>query len=322
MSDLHQLRLRLQGALTSDADLNAFCREFFPDVHRRFTDGMDRLAKLTLLLTLADPAEIETSLAKYTASQRSPSPPPPAPPPAPPKAGAADSSPPPPASELDWRNPLSVLKAAIAAVPVMKYALGVAGLGAVVATVTRGFGLDAETATLGSLAVLALMTVLIVLAVAARQSQQLARQSQVLTWAFVLLTLSASALLLASLFFHWPRPLRCLVHDERCEKPAQSPAPPLPTTTAPTATPPAAAPAKVELITLPIDSTPGGAKVWSADNAALCEKTPCAIQVPAHAPLELRFDYPGRHYTFKTADPTVELSRGGVRVTIPPSKVP
>lgn len=117
----------------------------------------------------------------------------------------------------NWRNPISVLSAAIAAVPVMKYALGVAGLAGVVAIATRGFGLDPPTATLGALIVMALMTVLIVLAVAARQSKHLMRQAVVLTWFFLILTLGSSALLLLSLFFQWPRPLRCLIHEEQCK---------------------------------------------------------------------------------------------------------
>lgn len=285
-------------------------------MHRRFTDGMDGLAKLTLLLTLADAPDIEASLAKYAASQAGP-----ADDAAAPQAKPAQAA----SDEIDWRSPGSVLKAAITAVPVMKYALGVAGLAAVVAMVTRGFGLDAETATLGSVVVLLLMTVLLILAVAARQSQQLARQSQVLTWAFVAMTLAAMTLLLASLFFQWPRPLRCLVHDEQCVRPAPTDATrpqPVPSPAAIIPTPSPAPPPAPAVIDLPVASIPPGAKVWSADNAPLCEKTPCVLRVPAHAPLELRFDYPGRDYTFKTPDPSVDLLRGGVRVNIPPSKVP
>lgn len=117
---------------------------------------------------------------------------------------------------ISWRNPGSVLSAAVAAVPVMKYALGVAGLAAVVAIVTRGFGLDAGTALVGTLVVLALMALLIVLAAAAKQFHRLALPAIVLTWAILFLTLCSSVLLLMSLFFHLPRPLRCLVHDELC----------------------------------------------------------------------------------------------------------
>lgn len=212
------------------------------------------------------------------------------------------------ASATSWRDPASMLKAAVTAVPVMRYALGVAGLGAVVAIVTRGFGLDPGTATVGSLVVVVLMTVLLVLAVAARQSQHLQRQAMLLTWAFVLLTAGASTLLLASLFFQWPRPLRCLVQDDLCRSPAPVPDP---------------GPSTPALIDLPVQSTPSGAKVWSRVDALLCERTPCTLKkVPAHAPLELRFTAPGREGTFQTPDPSAELERGGVQMRIPLSKVP
>lgn len=121
-----------------------------------------------------------------------------------------------PAPALNWRDPGSVLSAAIAAVPAINYALGVACLGAVVAIVTLGARFDAGTATVGTLVVMALMVVLIALAVVARQQRRLVLSAMVLTWAVLVLTLCSSALLLGSLFFHWPRPLRCLVHDEPC----------------------------------------------------------------------------------------------------------
>lgn len=310
---------------------------------------MDGREKLTLLLTLVDAADIEASLAKYEAGKSGQATAPagsataPAGPETKPKTKPETKPETKPktkpdtkpetkpntkgSGEIDWRSPGAVLQAAIAAVPVMKYALAVAGLAAVVAMVTGVFGLDAATATLGSLIVLLLMTVLLVLAVAARQSQHLARQAQVLTWAFVVMTLATMALLLASLFFLWPRPLRCLVHDEACAppRPAQS------SGVAPASSPsetlsalpslPSVAPPPV-VIDLPIASTPPGAKVRSVDNAELCKKTPCTLKVPAHSPLELRFEYPGRDYTFKTADPSLDLLRGGVNVNIPPSKVP
>lgn len=83
----------------------------------------------------------------------------------------------------------------------------------------------------------------------------------------------------------------------------------------------ATAPVAPETIELPIQSTPTGAKVWSVDNWLLCEKTPCRISVPAHAPLELHFGYPGFELKWRTNDPALELQKGGVRVHILPSKV-
>lgn len=45
-----EVRRLLNQALVSDADFNAFCLDYFPDVHRRFGGGMDRLQKTNLLL--------------------------------------------------------------------------------------------------------------------------------------------------------------------------------------------------------------------------------------------------------------------------------
>ncbi|PSM30605.1 NACHT domain-containing protein, partial [Haliangium sp. UPWRP_2] len=73
MSDQNQLRQRLQKELRSDADLNAFCSDFLPDVRRRFSEGMDRKQKETLILELAEPALIVSSLDQYkTGSPPSP----------------------------------------------------------------------------------------------------------------------------------------------------------------------------------------------------------------------------------------------------------
>ena len=283
-------------------------------------------------------------------------------------------SPPSRSEELDWNNPSAVTKAAIAAVPVMKYALGATGLAAVVAIVTRGFGLDPATATVGPLIVLqssqvavgrvgsprrracseparraanevwtyfwsrslkdqavrplqrssreffsqpdggflrslvlALMAVLIVFAAMSQHSQHLVLPSIVATWAYLAMTLGTSFLLLASLFFRWPRPLRCLINDEQCASPQPQPSPlPLPSVSA--------------MIDLPVDSKPSGATVWTADNVVFCKATPCFGKVPAHAPLKLYFEYPGREYTFATADPSVDLKKGGVVVSLPPRK--
>lgn len=54
-----ELRQRLDQALRTDSDFDAFCQDFFPDVKRRFSAGMDRVAKTSLLLEVVeDPAEI------------------------------------------------------------------------------------------------------------------------------------------------------------------------------------------------------------------------------------------------------------------------
>jgi hypothetical protein len=44
------VRKRIEAELRDDADFNAFCSDEFPDVHRRFSGGMNRVEKTTLLL--------------------------------------------------------------------------------------------------------------------------------------------------------------------------------------------------------------------------------------------------------------------------------
>jgi len=201
MIDSRTLRLRLDEALRTDADFESFCLDFFPDVHRRFGGGMERTAKVNLLLQLVtDRDQILARLEGLTATRAASANPP---------AGRGRT--------LRWRDPLTVLHAAIVAVPVMKYALAVAGLTAVVALATRGFGLDAGTAIVGALVVLGLMTVLIVLAVATRQSARLVLPAMVLTWAVLTLLVGSSVLLIGSFFFSWPKASHCLFKSERCE---------------------------------------------------------------------------------------------------------
>lgn len=56
------LRNLLDAVLRTDSDLNAFCLDYFPDVHRQFGGGMDRSAKYTLLLQTEEVSEILTHL--------------------------------------------------------------------------------------------------------------------------------------------------------------------------------------------------------------------------------------------------------------------
>lgn len=52
------LRKLLAAALPTDAELDAFCIDEFPEVQQRFTDGMDRTSKANLLLLFSEPAEL------------------------------------------------------------------------------------------------------------------------------------------------------------------------------------------------------------------------------------------------------------------------
>jgi hypothetical protein len=137
-------------------------------------------------------------------------------PPGKPAVGESEKAPKP--VKLDWKNPGTVLAAAVEAVPVVRYALGVAGVAAVVAIVTRGFGLDSGTAVVGTLIVLALMVVLLVLAAVARDQGTLKVPSIILTWSFLLMVIAGCGLLFTSFFFRYPQSTRCLFNNE-CPQP-------------------------------------------------------------------------------------------------------
>lgn len=52
------LRKFVESMLVTDSDLEAFCLDYFPDVKRRFSAGMDRVQKVNLLFSHGDPAQI------------------------------------------------------------------------------------------------------------------------------------------------------------------------------------------------------------------------------------------------------------------------
>ncbi|AUX41091.1 uncharacterized protein SOCE26_024960 [Sorangium cellulosum] len=56
------LRKVIDVVLKGDADLDAFCHDHHADVYRRFSDGMERSRKVTLLLHHASPAAVLASL--------------------------------------------------------------------------------------------------------------------------------------------------------------------------------------------------------------------------------------------------------------------
>lgn len=61
----HVLRATINAQLPTDSDLDAFCVDFFPTVHQRFSSTMDRIAKVSLLFTLAKPTEVADKLRLY-----------------------------------------------------------------------------------------------------------------------------------------------------------------------------------------------------------------------------------------------------------------
>lgn len=89
----------------------------------------------------------------------------------------------------------------------MRYAAGVAGVAAVVAIVA-GFQIDLRIAVFGTIIVLGLMFVLVVFsALAAHAGASLLYLALFAAWCFCILTVAASAMLMTSYFFAWPRPI-------------------------------------------------------------------------------------------------------------------
>lgn len=67
-----RIRALVGEILRSDADLDAFCSDYFPDVYRRFSDGMQRARKVTLLLDHADPEPLVDLLTQQTSRTGAP----------------------------------------------------------------------------------------------------------------------------------------------------------------------------------------------------------------------------------------------------------
>lgn len=62
-----QLRHLLEQALPNDSELDAFCIDYIPAVHRQFSAGMERMRKLNLLLLSVSPEELHEYLRCYKA---------------------------------------------------------------------------------------------------------------------------------------------------------------------------------------------------------------------------------------------------------------
>lgn len=114
-------------------------------------------------------------------------------------------------------TPVEILRQAIKAVPAVRYALGVAGLAAVV-VIVAGFNIDYRIAVFGVVIVLILMTVLVVFAylvkVAEGISASLAAAALFLVWAAIALVIATASFLFTSYFFSWPRPLENVVAND------------------------------------------------------------------------------------------------------------
>jgi len=101
-----------------------------------------------------------------------------------------------------------ILREAIRAVPVLKYALGIAGILAVIAIV-RGFGIDPRLGVLGAAVMLVLMTVLVVFSrLTSTPKNHFVKPALVFMWFSLLLTMFTATGLFTSVFFRWPLDLR------------------------------------------------------------------------------------------------------------------
>jgi hypothetical protein len=111
----------------------------------------------------------------------------------------------------DNLTPPSILKQAIKAVPAVKYALGVAGIIAVIAIV-RGFGIDFRVALFGAIVMFVLMTMLVIFASLARQKgSQFRLPALIFTWFSLICVMAVSVTLFTSVFWGRPVDLRSLL---------------------------------------------------------------------------------------------------------------
>ncbi len=106
---------------------------------------------------------------------------------------------------------LRILRESIKAVPAMRYALAVAGILAVVAMVGT-FQLSPQTAVFGAVITLVLMVAMVIFArLTTTAPRHFILPVQLMTWAFLIVTVATAFLLFTSAFFQWPRGLRDLL---------------------------------------------------------------------------------------------------------------
>ena len=108
-------------------------------------------------------------------------------------------------------GPLNILKQAMSKVPVLKYALGIAGIAAALAII-KTLITDLRLALFGIILMLVLMTVLFVFAkLTSIASKEIKLPAIALLWFSLLLTITSSSLLFTSVFFDWPINLKHLM---------------------------------------------------------------------------------------------------------------
>lgn len=108
----------------------------------------------------------------------------------------------------DWfLTPWTVFRAALKAVPALKYAFAVLGIVSALAIV-KSFGIDFRVAAAGTIVMLVLMVASFVFAVLTQVgSPQIQAAALVLMWAYLALAILSATLLFTSAFFDYPKPL-------------------------------------------------------------------------------------------------------------------
>jgi len=119
-----------------------------------------------------------------------------------------DPDPPPPRDA----SPLGVLQSAIQAVPAVRYALGVAGIGAAGAILMAFFSSPGK-ALFATIAVFVMMILLLVFSVITRAGGALMYPGLFLAWAMTLLFVASLSALVSSVFFKYPMPFSELMQQ-------------------------------------------------------------------------------------------------------------
>jgi hypothetical protein len=102
-------------------------------------------------------------------------------------------------------SPVSILRDALKAVPELKWALGVAGMVAIIAIAKVGWKVDPMIAALGTVVMFVLMVVLVIFArLSTATTIEFRWAILVFMWASLCLTIAAASLLFTSAFFSWP----------------------------------------------------------------------------------------------------------------------
>ena len=111
-------------------------------------------------------------------------------------------------------SPGELLKDALKSVPQLKWALGVAGILAIIAIVVGGWKINPMIAVFGTIVMLVLMVVLVIFArLSTATAVEFRWAVQVFMWASLCLTIAAAGLLFTSVFFSWPLHFQTVATD-------------------------------------------------------------------------------------------------------------